>query len=102
MWKDAKLVHDGDTTKDADLLELNETDESAEEAYFSKSVLYILLDNVIDGISVRFRGATDISENFSFLWRLQILPEGELEPKSKSLADKYLADTYLQILICRG
>lgn len=122
MWKEAKLVasnldievklyrrigtkckrkfhDDSDVTTDADLSELNEADESPEEAYFRKSVFYVLLDNVIGGLTVRFRAAKDISENFSFLWQYLSLPEEELELKSKSLADKYPADISHDIVL---
>ena len=43
-------------------------DESPEEAYFRKSVFYIIC-NVIGGLTVHFNVTVNISEKFSFLWK---------------------------------
>ena len=46
---------------------MNETDESPEEAHFRKHMFYVVLDNVIGGLTVRFSAARQISFAFSFL-----------------------------------
>ena len=65
-----KRFHDWQTP-DENLNEMNEADESPEEAHFRKHILYVLLDNVIGGHTVRFSAAKKISDIFSFLWNDQ-------------------------------
>ena len=50
-------------------------DESPEEAHFRKHVFYVVLDNVIGGLTVRFNEAKQISDTFSFLWNYQKMSE---------------------------
>ena len=62
--------HDEDTP-DENLNEMNEADESFEEAHFRKHIFYVVLDNVIGGLTVCFSAAKQISDTFSFLWNYQ-------------------------------
>ena len=98
MWNEAKLVafslqievklfkgrstttrkrtrfHD-EHTPDENVNEMNEADESPEEAHFRKHIFYVVLDNVIGGLTVRFSAAKHISDTFSFLWNYQKMSE---------------------------
>lgn len=58
--------HDEDAP-DENVNEMNEADKSPEEAHFRKQIVYIVLDNVIGGLTVRFSTAKQISDTFSFL-----------------------------------
>ena len=66
--------------------EINEADESIEEAHFRKHIFYVVLDNVIRELTVCFSAAKQISDTFSFLWNYQ----EELKRKAAKLAKKYL------------
>ena len=57
-----------ESTSDENVIEMNETDESTEEAYFRKHIFYVVLDNVIGQLTVRFSAAKQIFDTFSFLW----------------------------------
>lgn len=47
-------MHDDTSTPEANMVEMNDTDDSPEEAYFRKTVFYVLIDNIVAGLSVRF------------------------------------------------
>ena len=66
--------------------------ESPEKAYFRKHIFYVVLDNVIGGLTVRFRAAKQISDTFSFLWNYQKLSEEDMKHKASKLVDKYSND----------
>ena len=111
MWNEAKLVafslqievklfkgrstttrkrtifHD-EHTPDENVNEMNEADESPEEAHFRKHIFYVVLDNVIGGLTVRFSVAKQISDTFSFLWNYQKMSEEERKRKAAKLAKK--------------
>ena len=46
--------HDEDKP-DENVNEMKEADECLEEAHFRKHIFYVVLDNVINGLTVRFR-----------------------------------------------
>jgi len=71
---------------------MNERDESSEEAHFRKHIFYVILDNVIGGLTVRFSAAKQISDTFSFLWNYQKMSEEELRCKASKLAEEYSKD----------
>ena len=56
-----------ENTSDENVIEMNETDESTEEAYFRKHIFYVALNNVVGLLKVRFSAAKQISDTFSFL-----------------------------------
>ena len=58
-------------TPDENVNEMNEADESAEEAHFRIHIFYVVLDNAIGGHSVRFSAARQTSYAFSILWNYQ-------------------------------
>ena len=66
------------STSDENVIEMNETDESNEEAYFRKHIFYVVLDNVIGQLTIRFSAAKQISDTFSFLWNYQRMSKEEL------------------------
>ncbi|XP_053167420.1 52 kDa repressor of the inhibitor of the protein kinase-like [Hemicordylus capensis] len=114
MWNEAKLVvsnlkieiklsrrcggvrrkrarpHD-DSTPDANLEEMNDTDDTPEEAYFRKCVLYVLVDNVIAGLTVRFNAVKQLAEKFDFLWKYLTMSESDVKRKTLSLSEQYPA-----------
>ena len=81
-----------ESTSDENVIEINETDESTEEAYFRKHIFYVVLDNVIGQLTVRFSAAKQISDTFSFLWSYKRMSKEELECKAAKLAEKYFKD----------
>ena len=120
MWNEAKLVasslqievklckgrtirkrtrfHD-EHTPDENVNEMNEADESPEEAHFRKHIFHVVLDNVIGGLTVRFSAAKQISDTFSFLWNYQKISEEELKHKAAKLAEKYSKDVSSEDLV---
>ena len=46
--------------------EMNEADESPEEAHFRKHIFYVVLDNVIGGLTVRFSAAKFLTPSAFF------------------------------------
>ena len=58
-------------TPDKNVNEINDTDESTEKAHFRKHIFYVVLDNVIGELTVRFNAAKQISDTFNFLWNYQ-------------------------------
>ena len=115
MWNEAKIVasslqievtsfrhhsttarkrtrfHDEDAP-DENINEMNEADESSDEARFRKHIFYVVLDNVIGGLTVRFSAAKQISDTFSFLWNYQKMSQEELKSKAVTLAGMYSED----------
>ena len=45
---------------------MNDTDDSPQEAYFRKTVFYVLIDNVVTGLTVRFNAVKKLVENVDF------------------------------------
>ena len=87
-------------TPDENVNEMNEADESPEEAHFWKHIIfYVVLDNVIGGLTARFSAAKQISDTFSFLWNYQMLSEKELKHKAAKLAEKYSKDVSSEDLV---
>ena len=82
------IFHNEDTPNE-NVNEMNEADESLEEAYFQKHMFYVVLDNVIGGLTVCFSAAKQISDTFCFLWNYQKMSEEELKHKAAKLAEKY-------------
>ena len=71
---------------------MNELDEFPVEAHFRKHIFYIVLDNVIGGLTVRVNAAKQISDSFSFLWNYQKMSKEELKRKAAKLVEKYSND----------
>ena len=88
--KSTRFQYEG--SSDENVIEMNETDESTEEAYFRKHIFYVVLDNVIGQLTVRFSAVKQISDTFSFLWNYQRISKEELECKATKLAEKYFKD----------
>ena len=59
-------MHDDTSTTDANMAEMNDTDDYPEEAYFRKTVFYVLIDNVVTGLTVRFNAVRMLAEHFDF------------------------------------
>ena len=70
----------------------NDTDDSPEEAYFRKSVFYVLLDNVIAALTIRFDAVKQLAEKFDFLWKYLTMSESDLKGKALSLSKRYPDD----------
>ena len=90
--KRRKMTQLQDELYDADTDLSNMEVESPEEAYFRKSVFYVMLDNVVAGLTVRFNAARKISQNFSFLWKYLTMSPQELEQASASMIHEYPED----------
>ena len=60
-------MHDDTNTTKTSMAEMNETDNSPEMAYFIKTVYYILVVNVVTGLTVRFNAVKNMAENFDLL-----------------------------------
>ena len=65
-----KRFHD-ENTSDENANEINEAYQSPEEAHIRKHIFYVVLDNVIGRLTIRFCAAKQISYTFSFLWNYQ-------------------------------
>ena len=85
-------MHDGTSTPEANMAEMNDTDDSQEEAYFRKTVFYVFIDNVVAGLTVRFNAVKRLADSFDFLWKYPTMCESELEKKAKRLAHQYPTD----------
>ena len=81
-----------ESTSDENVNKMNERDESTEEAHFRKHIIYVVLDNAIGQLTVRFSAAKQISDTFSFLWNYQKMSKEELKCKAAKLAEKYFKD----------
>ena len=79
-------------TPDENVNEINEADESTKEAHFQKHIFYVVLDNFIGELTVRFNAAKQISDTFSFLWNYQKMSKEESKRKAAKLAEKYSKD----------
>ena len=62
-------MHDDTSTPDDNLVEMTDTDDSPEEAYVRKIVFYVLIDNVVAGLTLRFNAVKRLFANFDFLWK---------------------------------
>ena len=65
-------LHDDDTP-DEHVNQMNEADESPDEAHFRKHISYVVLNNVIGGLTVRFSAPKQISDTLSFHWNYQMI-----------------------------
>ena len=70
---------------------MTDTDALPEEAYFIKTVFYVLIDNVVAGLTLHFNAVKWLAENFDFLWKYPTMTESELK-KAKGLAHLYPTD----------
>ena len=61
--KRQRMIYDTCTT-DANKAEMNDTDDTAEQAYSMKTVSYVLIDNVVTGLTVRFNAAKNFVKIF--------------------------------------
>ena len=65
---------------------MNKADESPEEAHFRNHIFYVVLGNVIGGITVCFSAALRISDTFSFPWSYQKMSKEEMKCNAAKLA----------------
>ena len=79
--------------------QIHETDESIEEAYFRKDIFYVVLDNVIGELTIRFNAAKQILDTFGFLWNYQNMTKDELTRKAVKLAERYCKDISKEDLV---
>ena len=56
-------MHDGTSTTEANMAVMN---DFTEETYFRKAVFYVLIDDVITGLSVRFNAENSLQKIFIF------------------------------------
>ena len=60
-------MHNDTSTPKTNMAQMNDTDDSPEEACCRKTVLYVLLDSVVGGLTVRFNAVERLAENSYFL-----------------------------------
>ena len=68
---------------------MNEAYESPEEANLRKHIYFVVMDDVIGELTVRFSAAKQISDTFSFPWNYKWMSKVELKRKAAKLAEKY-------------
>ena len=88
-----------ESTNEESVHQINETDESIEEAYFRKDIFYVVLDNVIGELTIRFNAAKQILDTFGFLWNYQNMTKDELTCKAVKLAERYCKDISKEDLV---
>ena len=79
--------------------EMNEADESPEETHLRKHIFYVVLDDVIAGLTVRFNIAKQISDTLTCLGSYQKMSREELKRKASRLAVKYSKDISSEDLV---
>ena len=62
------------------------------KAYFRKTVFYVLIDNVVAGLTLCFNAVKWLAEKFDFLWKYLTMSESELEKEAKELVHQYPTD----------
>ena len=67
---------------------MNKANESTEESHFRKDIFYVVLDDVIGELTVRFSTAKQISDTFGFFWDHQKMSKKELNRKAAKLSEK--------------
>ena len=75
-------MHNDTSTPDANLVEMTDTDDSPEEAFFRETVFHVFTDNVA-GLTLCLNAVKQLAENFDFLWKYPMMSEIELEKKQK-------------------
>ena len=73
-------MHYDTSTTEANMAEINDTADSPEEAYLKKTAFYVLIENVVTGLTVRSNTAKKLSENVDF-FRYPTMCESELRRK---------------------
>lgn len=74
-------------------------EEMPDKERFKFDVFYLLLDNVISGITERFRTMHEICQKFSFLWLYRGLSESEIETAATKLGKEYCSDLKTEQLV---
>ena len=57
-------------------------------------MFYVLIDNVVTGLTVCFNAVIKLAENFDFLWKYPTMCQSKLERKAKLLARQYPSEVY--------
>ena len=70
-------MHDDISTIEANMAEMNDTDDSTEKIYSRKALFYVLIDNVFTGITVRFSAVKKLVEDIDFLLKYPTMFENE-------------------------
>ena len=81
-------MHDNTSTTEANISEMSDTDDSPEESYFER-LFFVLIDNVVTGLTVRFNAVKKLAGNFDVLCKFPTMRESELEKKAKRLVHQY-------------
>ena len=53
-----------------------------------EKLFYVLIDNVVTGLTARFNTVKKLAGNFDFLWKYPTMCEGELQKKAKRLVNQ--------------
>ena len=113
VWKEAKLVasslqievnlsrHRSTTARERTRFHDEDTpgENVNEEANLRKHIFYIVLDDVIRWLTVRFSAEKHISDTISFQWNYQKMLIEELKHKAAKLAEKYSKDISSEDLV---
>ena len=82
-------MHDDTSTSEANMAEMNDTDDSPEEAYLCKTVFYVLIDNVATRFTVCLNADKKLAGGKKIVLRYPTMCESELQKKAKMLAHQY-------------
>ena len=66
--------------------------EESESEYFKMHIFYVLIDNVIAGLTVRFEAAKSINDIFNCLWQYKELSETDISYRGAALSEMYPSD----------
>lgn len=69
------------------------------EMKFKREVFYVILDQVIGDITIRFTSIHELCKLFSVLWEFRNLSEGEIKNKTTDLVRKYSTDLQQEELV---
>ena len=73
------------------LAEIIDTDDSPKEAFFRKTVFYILIDNVVVIFTLHFNAVKRLSENFDFLWKYPTMSESVHDKKKSERVSTHIS-----------
>ncbi|XP_011172262.3 zinc finger MYM-type protein 1-like [Solenopsis invicta] len=65
---------------------------------FKREVFYVILDQVIEDLTERFKSMQELCENFSVLWKMRSMLKDEIEKRATNLVRKYSIDLQYELV----
>ncbi|XP_029159619.1 uncharacterized protein LOC114940757 [Nylanderia fulva] len=65
---------------------------------FKREVFYVILDQVIEDLTERFKSMQELCESFSVLWEIRFMLNDEIEKRATNLVDKYSTDLQYELV----